>query len=71
VTLSNQTTAGYVIEKVQLNDKSYLTSADINLVIQQMTSFATNNGIAFSSVDDVRNNQGLMNIITAAWRPAA
>lgn len=71
VTLTNQTTAGYVIEKVQLSDNSYLTSADINMVIQQMTSFATDNGIAFSNVDDVRNNQGLMNIITAAWRQAA
>ncbi|MFH0728669.1 MAG: hypothetical protein V2B19_20330 [Pseudomonadota bacterium] len=55
----------------KLSDNSYLTSADIDMVIQQMTSFATNQGIAFSNVDDVRNNQGLMNIISAAWRQSA
>jgi hypothetical protein len=37
------------------------SKADINLVIQQKTRFATDNGIAFSNVDDVRSNQGLLN----------
>lgn len=39
----------------------------INQVVQQMTTYAANNGISLTSLNDVKDNQGLMNIIATAW----
>jgi Ca2+-binding RTX toxin-like protein len=55
------------IERVQLNNGFFLTSDDINLVIQQMTAYANSNGINLTTVDDVKKNQELMSIIVSAW----
>ena len=55
------------IEKVQLSDGFFLTDSDINLVIQQMTAYANDHGISLTSVDDVKGNQDLMNIIVQSW----
>ncbi|OPY76707.1 MAG: Bifunctional hemolysin/adenylate cyclase precursor [Syntrophorhabdus sp. PtaU1.Bin058] len=55
------------IEKVQLSDGFYLTDSDINKVIQDLTSYANDHGINLTSVDDVKGNQELMNIIVSAW----
>ena len=63
VTLSNVND----VEKIQLSTGSYLTSSDVNSVIQAMSSYATNNSISMTSLNDVENNTGLMSIITGAW----
>jgi len=67
VTVLGQSSAGYGVEKVELGDGLFLTNADIARVIQDITKFAADNGIVLSSIDDVRNNQDLMNIIANAW----
>jgi hypothetical protein len=32
-----------------------------------MTAFAVNEGISLDSVDDVRQNEDLMNLVAASW----
>ncbi|MDD5009158.1 MAG: calcium-binding protein [Syntrophorhabdaceae bacterium] len=55
------------IEDVQLSDGFFLTDSDINKIIQDITSYANNHGISLTSVDDVKGNQDLMNIIVNSW----
>jgi Ca2+-binding RTX toxin-like protein len=66
-TVGNQTSPDYGIEKIELSSGQFLTDADVNLVIQQMTAFAANNGISLTNVDDVRRNQDLMGMVVNAW----
>jgi|GEM_PF-744355 len=58
------------IEQIQLSNGNYLTNADLNLVIQQMSSYATNNAISLTSLNDVENNANLMGMINGAWHAA-
>lgn len=67
VTVLKQRYSAYAVEKVQLNDGTFLTNNDINKIIQSMTAYATNNGIKLSSIETVKNNQDLMNIISNSW----
>ena len=55
------------IEDVQLSDGLFLADSDINTIIQDITSYANDHGISLTSVDDVKGNQDLMNIIVNAW----
>jgi VCBS repeat-containing protein len=55
------------IERIELEDGSYLTDADVNQLIQQMAAFAVDEGIAMNSLDDVRKNQELMTMVAGAW----
>ena len=65
ITALNQDTAG--IERVQATNGWFLTDAEINTVIQQITAYATNHGLTLTSAHEVKNNQDLMNIIVSAW----
>lgn len=55
------------IEKFTLTDGNYLTSNDINVIIQSMNAYATDHGMSITSLDTVKNNQALMNIVAAGW----
>ncbi len=55
------------IEKIELSSGEYLDNADIEQLIQDITTYATDNSVSVSSFDDVRNNQNLMDIVTTAW----
>jgi len=70
VTIRNQSNPNNDIEKVQLSNGDYLTSSDINLIIQEMTTFSSDNGVALSNMEDVRANQNFMTIIVNSWQPA-
>ncbi|OPY75395.1 MAG: Bifunctional hemolysin/adenylate cyclase precursor [Syntrophorhabdus sp. PtaU1.Bin153] len=65
--VTGQTTPHSGIEKIQLDDGLFLTNDDVNLVIQHMTAFAADQGIALTGIADVRANQDLMNIVASAW----
>ena len=67
ITVVNQATSSGSIERFQASDGTYMTNADVNAVIQSMTTYATNNGISLTSLNDVKNNTGLMNIVAAGW----
>jgi hypothetical protein len=59
---TNQSVANNTVEKVSLSDGNYLTSNDINTIIQSMNSYASSHDIAITSIDSVKANQDLMNI---------
>ena len=67
ITVQGQNTASGSVERFQASDGTYMTNADVNTVIQSMTTYATNNGISLTSLNDVKNNTGLMNIVAAGW----
>jgi Ca2+-binding RTX toxin-like protein len=67
ITIDSQMYDTQGIEKIELSNGQFLTDADVNLVIQQMTAFAANNGISLTNVDDVRRNQDLMGMVVNAW----
>ena len=70
VTVYNQGNGNHGIETFELSDGSFLTDSDINQVIQDMTAYADSNGISLTSVEDVKNNAELMNIVTNSWNAA-
>jgi Ca2+-binding RTX toxin-like protein len=67
ITISNQSNVNNAIEKFTLSDGNYLTSANIDVIIQSMNAYAVDHGISISSIDSVRNDQNLMNIVAAGW----
>jgi len=56
--------------EIELSNGNYLTNADINLIIQDMSSYATNNSVSFTSLSDVENNANLMAMVNGAWHAA-
>jgi len=67
LTVKNFATSGNQVEKFLLSTGNYLTNADVNSVIQAMSSYAVSNGVSFTSLADVEANSNLMGIINAAW----
>ena len=67
ITVTNQTSTSYGIEKVQLDNGLYMTATDINQLIQNMAAFATSHGLAFSSVNDVKASSDLMGMVSSSW----
>lgn len=67
ITVQNQTTAANDIDRLELSTGYYLTDANINQVIQDMTTYAVNNSISLTSLNDVKNDAGLMAIVNGAW----
>ncbi len=65
IAVFDQDTTG--IERIQTSEGLFLTADDINALIQQITAYAANNGLALTSAYDVRNNNELMSIIVNAW----
>ena len=61
---------GNRIETITLADGSYLTDADINQIIQEMSAFAMAEGISLDSLDDVRQHEELMTMIAESWQAA-
>lgn len=56
------------VDKIELSDGSYISDEDVNLIIQNMTAYAQNNSIEFTSIDSVKNNDDLMNIVASSWQ---
>ena len=55
------------IERIELEDGNFLTNNDIDLVIQQINSYGSDNGMGTISNNDIQNNADLMNIVSSAW----
>ena len=55
----------YAIERVELADGNYLSSGDIDNLVQQVHAYADDHGI--DSNRDIPNNQELMQIIQNSW----
>jgi VCBS repeat-containing protein len=71
IKIDNQKRGYKDIENFKLSDGSYLTNDDVEILIQNMTSFATENDIDLTNRNEVKNNSELMNIVTNAWHHAS
>lgn len=70
ITIQNQSTATNSIEQFQLSSNEYLTNANINSIIGQIASYATENGVQINSIENVIANQDLMAIVSNSWQSA-
>ena len=67
--ITNKSSAGVIIS---VKDNTYtMSDTAINQLIQDMSSYATEQGISLTSVEDVKNNADLMNMVNSAWTQAA
>ncbi|KAF0196010.1 MAG: hypothetical protein FD167_5838, partial [bacterium] len=67
ITVEGQNTATGKIERFELSNGLFMIDTNINQVIADMSAYATANNISFTSLNDVKNNQGLMSIVAAGW----
>ena len=67
VKINNQDENNDKIETFKLEDGSYLTHDDVNMVIQQLNAYASDKGMWAYNNETIRNNQEMMNIVTSAW----
>lgn len=71
IKIINQGISENAINSIALYNKDtaihYITEADINKLIQEMTAYITDNGLDISSVQEVRSNSDLMTIINNGW----
>ncbi|AOO64214.1 Ig-like domain-containing protein [Sulfurospirillum halorespirans] len=70
VVISGQSNDASAIERFELSDGSYLSSNDVESIIQQMSAYAKDNGIYISSNSSIENNQALMQIVSSSWHNA-
>ena len=67
IKINYQSLSSNKIERVELNDGSYLTNQDMELIIQEINAYAKDKGIQITSNDDIRVNQELMQIVNSYW----
>lgn len=58
------------IELVESADGYYLSNTAINQLIQDMAAYATQEGISFTCVEDVKANANLMTMVASTWQAA-
>ncbi len=67
VTIKNQKNEANKIEKLQLDDGSYLSNTDIDRIVQQINAYSKDHGFHLKDNTQIQNNQALMNIVAAGW----
>ncbi len=71
IKVTDQSTTTSKIEKFELEDGHFVSSADVNLIIQQIAAYQQQHTeVNISNVNDVRNNQDLMTIVSNTWHAA-
>jgi Ca2+-binding RTX toxin-like protein len=58
---------GNHIELIELGTQMKLNQSDIATIVQAINSYATDNGIAVSSIDMVKQDAAMMQIVGAQW----
>ena len=57
----------YQINKIELGNGNFISNSQINKIIQDINSYARDNGITAISHDTIRNNQDMMSIVMSGW----
>ena len=57
----------YKVEKVELDSGEFITSSQIDKIIEQVNTYAKDNGITSFTNDDMRNNAAMMQIVMSGW----
>lgn len=67
ITVQDFDTAAGAVERFELSTGYYMTDSEINQVISDMAAYATTNSVSFTSLDDVKNDAGLLAIVNGGW----
>jgi len=67
VVIQNQQSSQRAVERFELADGSYLTDTDIDEIIQKFALYQEEKGIQITSIDDIRNNSDLIDIVENFW----
>lgn len=67
ITINNQKNQANQIEKLQLDDGSYLTNTNIDQIIQQLNAYSKDHGFHLNNNTQIQSNQALMNIVASGW----
>lgn len=62
VTIQNQNLSG--IEQIRVSDDTWLSAAEVNQIVQNISQAAADSGITLTSVDDVKQNTALLSLVT-------
>ena len=57
----------YKIEKIELENGEFITSTQINKIIEQLNTYANDNGLTSITHDDIASNQNLMQLVMSGW----
>lgn len=52
---------------IQKCKEEFLSNFDVENLIQNMISFADENGIDLTNQNEIKNNNELMNIVSSSW----
>ncbi|WP_078435818.1 calcium-binding protein [Campylobacter pinnipediorum] len=55
------------ISKIELSDGGFISSTQINKVIEQLNSYTQDNGLTSITQNDIQNNQDMMQIVMNGW----
>ena len=70
--IRNQDNQANKIETIKLTDNNnnqtgYITSYQIDKIIEQLNAYANDNGLTTITHDDINTNQNLMQIVMSGW----
>ena len=65
-TILNQSNSKSAIEKIELDSGEFITSAQIDKIIEQVNTYSNDNGISLN-FDNARNNEAIMQIYMTGW----
>lgn len=68
ITVKYQDSNRSKIERIELADGSYLTNSDIDIIVQNINAYATDNGIFNMTNTMIQGTEEMMNIFTSAWQ---
>ena len=66
VRINNQFGGG-AIEQIALASGEYITASKINKIIEDLNTYASNNGMSNISMDDMKNNPDIMQMFASSW----
>ncbi|MBE0497328.1 MAG: tandem-95 repeat protein, partial [Campylobacterales bacterium] len=68
VTINAQANVNNAIEKIVLSDGRYLTHVDIEKLVDNLSLYASENGISINDTQSIRANEQMMAITRSYWR---
>lgn len=67
ITIQGQNNPPTTIERIEFSNGYYMTDAEINQILADMSAYAAANNISLTSLDDVKNDAGLLAIVNGGW----
>ena len=70
INILGQSNDARAIERFELSDGSFMTSDDMQRIIQEVNAYAIDNGVCVWSNNSIQNNESLMQIVSSGWQSA-